>query len=870
MDLGRHKQFLIESSNVAPLFSVGCNGPWNTNELTDVLKLALTSAGSGVWECDLITETVRLSPQSCEHFGLPEGHSGLMPLEEWLSLLDIRDAGQIQQWACSPEASSTPLMQEFRIRRPDGERRWLRISACMTPDQEGRHTKLVGLQIDVTDRKRTEGQLRESDERFRLIQEAALVGTFEIDCKGRIVGSQQCYRNLGLPEDTESMDLDTLMNLVHPEDRDRVRREVSVAVSPTFSIDTEYRINRADTGELRWIFARVRCERDENGKLVRLVGAHLDISGPKLAEAALQESNALNQSILEASADCVKLVDLDGRLLFMNQRGLEALEIEDGTALIGAEWATVLPPAERHKVQAAIDAARQGQTGHFNAGCPTTTGKPKWWDVVVTPVCDEHGQPKHLLAISRDITDHRDRMAQIRWTASHDMLTELPNRRYFGERLEKVLSRASAQGLSVGLLLLDIDDFKRTNDAHGHDAGDALLKRFAQCLRKAVRRHDMIARLGGDEFAIIISDLADEWTLSAVVRDIQSHLSEPFIYSGQVFDCRASIGKAIYPRHGQTADDLLKSADIALYVAKASGRGEVRRFDASMRSEMERRMAMVEQARAALRYDFILPFYQPKIDLVTGHPAGFEALLRWQDAEGKIQPPAAIAAAFEDIDVAQALSERIQQRVLADMRRWKDEGIDFGHIAINASAAEFRQNDFAERLLDRIRSAGVPTNCVELEVTETVFVGRGADYVGRALKLLSAEGVRIALDDFGTGYASLSHLRQFPVDVLKIDQSFVRDLEINPDDSVIIEALISLGKKLSIGIVAEGIENPAQAAFLAEQGCDYGQGYLFSKAVAAAEVPQLIAKLKSGPAGLVRVNAQQFKVQAVGRSSAIV
>jgi EAL domain-containing protein (putative c-di-GMP-specific phosphodiesterase class I) len=239
-----------------------------------------------------------------------------------------------------------------------------------------------------------------------------------------------------------------------------------------------------------------------------------------------------------------------------------------------------------------------------------------------------------------------------------------------------------------------------------------------------------------------------------------------------------------------------------------------------------------------------MPYYQPKIDLRTQKAAGFEALLRWDHPNNGVQLPASIGAAFDDLEIAQSLSERMQVRVLADMRRWLDDGIDFGHVAINASAAEFRQNGFAERLLERVSAAGMPTRYIELEVTETVFLGRGADYVERALRLLSVEGIRIALDDFGTGYASLSHLKQFPVDVIKIDQTFVRDLEVDPDDAAIIRALIGLGQSLSIDIVAEGVENHAQAAFLEKQGCDYGQGFLFGKPVAASAVPELLAKYR--------------------------
>lgn len=842
VDLSNHDSFKIAPDEAIFPCARDCDPLRKTEDAVEILQFALESAGAGIWELDLVTEMLQLCPQSLRMFGMPDNHSGLMTREDWLKLFDAEDAEQFKGLAVPPRYNLAPSFNDFRICRPDGEVRWLRISGRYLPDKRGYLTRLVGLQFDDTVRKRAEKVARERDESFHLTQEAALIGTFVTDANFRTVGSRQFYRNLGLPEDREFIVSETYMGLIHPDDLERVKRETLAAAESADGLDLEYRIKRADTGEIRWIFLRNKYERADDGRLIQINGAHLDITKPRRTQAALHESVALNQSMMESSADCVKLIDLDGRLQFMNKHGLAALKIGDPSRILGGNWAELLPLEERPKVEAAIHNARNGQIGRFNAECPTATGESRWWDVIVTAILDERGQPCQLLAISRDLTEHRDHLEQISWTASHDMLTGLPNRRYFQDRLEKDLMRAAASGSHVGLLQLDVDNFKQVNDALGHDAGDALLKIFSLRLQSVIQGKEKVVRLGGDEFAIIVPDLTTSRSLTHIVEAIQARLAEPFIYQGSVLDCRASIGQAIYPQHGGTIDTLLKSADIALYVAKSTGRGTVRRFQASMRTNMDRRLAMVNRARAALQNDMIFPFYQPKIDFRTGAPAGFEALLRWRDPNRKIQLPARIAAAFEDPDVAQAVSERMQLRVLADMRQWLDEGVDFGHIAINASAAEFRQNNFAERLLDRVRAAGIPTSYIELEVTETVFLGRGAEYVDRALHRLSVEGVRIALDDFGTGYASLSHLKQFPVDIIKIDQSFVRDLEVNPNDSAIICALIGLGKSLSIGIVAEGIQDRAQAAFLAELGCDYGQGYLFSKAVAAASVPRWLSQ----------------------------
>jgi EAL domain-containing protein (putative c-di-GMP-specific phosphodiesterase class I) len=248
---------------------------------------------------------------------------------------------------------------------------------------------------------------------------------------------------------------------------------------------------------------------------------------------------------------------------------------------------------------------------------------------------------------------------------------------------------------------------------------------------------------------------------------------------------------------------------------------------------------MLSLAKEALWNDWIEPFYQPKYHLETGKLEGFEALLRWRHPQRGIQGPDTIAAAFQDLDLAAQISDRMIDRVIADMRYWLRDGIRFGHVAVNAAAAEFRRGSFAETLLDRLKAADIPPEYFQLEVTETVFLGRGAEYVETALKTLSRAGVRIALDDFGTGFASLSHLKRFPVDIIKIDRSFVRDLHRDPDDAAIINAVIQLSRSLGISVVAEGIETEGQHQFLLDAGCAVGQGFLYSEAVAREGVPAM-------------------------------
>jgi diguanylate cyclase (GGDEF)-like protein/PAS domain S-box-containing protein len=567
-----------------------------------------------------------------------------------------------------------------------------------------------------------------------------------------------------------------------------------------------------------------------------------------LAHARLAESEAVNRSIVEASADCIKLIDLEGRLLFMNGPGACAMEIDDAEAFYGRAWQSFWPASEQRTVRRALARAMNGNVARFSAACSTLKGHGKWWDVVVSPVIGESGSLTKLVAISRDVTEQKLAERKLIWAATHDALTGLPNRAHFNVKLDEQVAAAKWGGWCIGLMLLDLDDFKQVNDLSGHDAGDALLKSCADRLTAAAPEHAWAARLGGDEFAVVLNHVRDQAAFERSAEAVLAGLRSPIVHAGRTLECHATIGGALFPAHGSDPEELLKNADVALYAAKAACRGTFVGFQAAHRAELQERLSMVSIARAALRDDSIVPFYQPKVCLDDSSLHGFEALLRWRHPRHGIQFPHTITAAFEDFDVAVAISDRIIAEVIRDMRDWLDRGHVFGHVAVNATAADFRRGNFGESLLERLRQADVPAGLFQLEVTETVFLGRGAEHVDRALKLLSGAGVSIALDDFGTGYASLRHLKQFPVDVIKIDQSFVRNMLDAQGDAAIIEAVLNLGRSLDITVIAEGVETGCQRARLVEMGCRYGQGYLFSEAVPANRVTEILAAESTAPA----------------------
>jgi diguanylate cyclase (GGDEF)-like protein/PAS domain S-box-containing protein len=564
----------------------------------------------------------------------------------------------------------------------------------------------------------------------------------------------------------------------------------------------------------------------------------------KQAEQALRESEEHYRYSVELNPQITWTADPQGHFLDMSPRlqaltgvrlgsvfeaeGAKGFHAED-IVLVRRQWAQSLATGEPFDQELRL--------------C-LLDGGSRWLRIRAAPRRDENGTIIRWYGTAEDIHDRKMAEEQLQWAAYHDDLTGLANRRLFLECLNQALAQCAGSWHGVGLLLMDLDHLKTINDRFGHDAGDMLLREFATRLRDTVRTSDTIARLGGDEFAIILPDVPGEGYVATTARAILTRMREPLRYNGRILDCRTSIGGAIAVGPYMTAEELQKQADLALYHCKANRRGTFKMFRPGMREEAQKTASALEVAHKAVASGWIVPFYQPKVDLASGRLVGFEALLRWHHPRTGIHSPETIAPAFEDTELGQAIGARMLSCVLEDVRSWLDAGLEIGRIAINASAAEFRHDDYAKRVLEELTRAGLPTNCLEVEVTESVFLGRSSGYVERALRELSVAGVTIALDDFGTGYASLTHLKQFPVDVIKLDRSFVRDMETDASDAAIVKAVLSLGQSLGITVVAEGVETAAQASLLHEHGCDLGQGYYFGRPMPHKDVTEFLNPLR--------------------------
>jgi diguanylate cyclase (GGDEF)-like protein len=428
---------------------------------------------------------------------------------------------------------------------------------------------------------------------------------------------------------------------------------------------------------------------------------------------------------------------------------------------------------------------------------------------------------------------------QLAHAAQHDFLTGLPNRMLFNDRVNQAIALAPRHMKKVAVLFLDLDGFKHINDSLGHPIGDKLLQSIAKRLVDCVRGSDTVSRQGGDEFVVLLSETDESEDAAITSRRILKDVAEPHNIDPHDLHVTASIGVSVYPDDGLDAETLIKNADTAMYQAKENGRQSYQFFTSVMNVRaVERQSIEVNLRRALERNEFSLQ-YQPKINLRTGQISGAEALIRWtHPIRGPISPAQFIPVA-EDCGLILPIGQWVLREACKQARVWADSGLPLGTMAVNISSMEFRDDNFLESVFAALQDSGLDPRCLELELTESVLMKR-AESAASVLKTLRASGVTIAVDDFGTGYSSLSYLRKFPIDALKIDQSFVRQITTAPDETSIVTAIIGMGRSLKLRVVAEGVETQEELEFLQAHLCDEGQGYYFSRPVAPEQFSNLL------------------------------
>jgi diguanylate cyclase (GGDEF)-like protein/PAS domain S-box-containing protein len=569
---------------------------------------------------------------------------------------------------------------------------------------------------------------------------------------------------------------------------------------------------------------------------------------------ALFEAKERAQITLNSIGDAVMSTDIGGRVTYLNlvAESMTGWTREEAAGRPLEEVLRMVDAATRESLQNPMALAiRENKTVGLTPNCILIRrdGVEAAIEDSAAPIHDRRGQVTGAVMVFRDVSTARALSLRMSYLVQHDNVTGLPNRILLNDRLTQAMAMAQRHQRKLALLFLDGDRFKHINDSLGHATGDRLLKSVAERLLACVRSSDTVSRQGGDEFVILLSEVRHAHDAALSAEKILLAMSTPHSIGDHDVHLTVSIGIVTYPDDGTDAETLVRNADFAMYHAKNSGRNNYQFFKPDMNVRAVERQSLENGLRDAMeRGEFVL-HYQPKMNLETGTIIGVEALIRWYHPERGLVPPVQFIPIAEECGFIVAIGQWVLREACRQARAWQDAGLRPMRIAVNVSAVELRATDFVAGVRDILAETGLDPCYLELELTET-FLMQDSKSTAAVLQALKDMGVQLALDDFGTGYSSLSYLKRFPIDTLKIDRSFVRDLTTDADDASIVTAVISMGKSLHMGVVAEGVETAEQLAYLREQNCPAGQGYYLGRPVAAGEFTALLSAAQSKAAPL--------------------
>ena len=632
-----------------------------------------------------------------------------------------------------------------------------------------------------------------------------------------------------------------------PEDRANVSRTIHAALESNTSFEVEYRIRRAD-GRSCWVLERGVGIRSEDGRLAWIEGYIQDISDRMAANEMLREAVRRYSSIFEHATEGIFQTTPEGRYLNANPALARIYGHVSADALIDhlqdiSRQLYVQPERRTAFVRLMQE---HGVVRNFESQVYRMDGSVIWISENARAVRNADGSVQFFEGTVIDITERRQHEAELEYQANHDSLTGLPNRSLLRDRIEQAIAKAQRDAMRVAVVFVDLDHFKLINDSLGHHIGDRLLLEVADRLMTCVRSHDTVARQGGDEFVLVLNEQHDADETLSIVKRLLDVVSQPWLHNGQEYGLGCSIGISCYPRDGDNPDALLRCADIAMYKAKASGRSTHHTYTPELNQAVSDRLEVQNNLRYALERDEFRVYYQPRVDVASGRIIGAEALIRWECPGKGLIPPDHFISIAEETGLIIPIGQWILQEACRQNRAWQRAGLPSISVSVNLSPIQFRHAGLVQSVADALQQAELDPAWLELELTES-FVMHDAERINVAMQSLKALGVDIAVDDFGTGYSSLSYLKRFPVDRLKVDKSFVRDIDSDPDDAAIVRAIITLGHALGLKVVAEGVETPAHLAFLQQHGCDELQGYLFSRPVPAAEMETLLRNMATLP-----------------------
>ncbi len=687
-------------------------------------------------------------------------------------------------------------------------------------------------------RLRTEEALRQSQNEYHDLIESVEAIVWRAKPSGSFTFvSREAEKLTGFPVAEWTDNPNFWQDHLHPEDRGWVTDFRLKAMFNRQGYSVDFRMLDAQ-GHTLWLHDVVRVISDEVGNPLELVGVMLDVTARKNADLR----SRLIQRVFENTSEGILIADANQNIIEVNH-GFEEITGYCRDEVIGKN-PRFLNSGKHDRAFFDVIWAAVYQHGKWEGEIWDRRKSGEIFPVglSLSAIKDEKDVASYYAAVFTDISARKESEQRLNFLANHDALTRLPNRTLLQERIDHALRLAQRQKKQVAILFIDLDRFKVINDTLGHHAGDQLLLEAADRLRICLRDSDTIARQGGDEFVVLLEDFGhDEQYLVAVARKVLNTLAQPFTLLGQEVFISASIGVSVYPRDGEDMHTLLKNADIAMYRSKEQGKNTFQFYASESNVHTFERLALENSLRKAIeRKEFVL-HYQAKVDIATNTIVGAEALVRWKHPELGMVSPIQFISLAEETGLIVPIGEWVLFEVCRQVRAWQEQGLALISVAVNLSGRQFRDEGLRNTIASALAQSGLQPSYLELEITESMIMQNPA----RAVEILQGfreMGMITSIDDFGTGYSSLSYLKRFPLDALKVDRSFVQDVPDDVDDAVITQAIIALAHSLGLKVVAEGVENEAQLAFLRKQGCEQVQGYIFSKPLPADEFAQLLEK----------------------------